>query len=378
MKKEDVTLKEETSNEDESMQDFMKGFKDVHEGAEIKGKVILVSEHETFLDIGYKSDAVLTAEEMTNPEVNMKDLFKVDDVIDVKVVRMNNGEGNVLVSRKYIDYEETLNKLKNLKDKKEIIEVYVKGTNKGGFDCSYNGVNAFMPFSLSGLRKDEDHNILVGKTVRSIITDVNNKRNNVEIVVTRKEVLREEREEKVNSFMENAHEGDEGNGIVKTIIPQGCFIDTGSVDVFVPASEISYKRGLKAEEMVHVGDKVNYVMIRVDSEKKRVTGSMKKLQKDPWEVFMGKYKEEDIAEGRVVSLTDFGAFVELVDGVDGLVHVSQISDKRVNKPKDVLKLNQIVKAKILKIDVENKKISLSMKDAIEKAEEQVPDETSEK
>lgn len=343
-------------------QDYFMTFKSIYVGDVIEGKVIAVTDKEVFVDIGYKSDGILPMEEVSSLPVNLKEKFKPGDVINVEVISMNDGEGNVLLSRKEAEKEEFYKELYKIKEAGSTIEVAVKELNKGGFSCQYGDVKAFMPFSLSGVQRGEDQNLYVGKKLNVTINDIKERRGIPELLVSRKEIARKEKEERIHNAFEKLEAGQTLRGTVKSIIDAGVFVDIGDIDVFVPVSEISWKRINKPGDVVNLNQMVEFLVIKVNKEELRVTGSIKRMKKEPWEEFIEKNKEEDIVEGKVVRFMEYGAFVELIDGVDGLLHISNISDKRIGRPQEVLKIGQKINVKITKIDLENRRVNLSLKD----------------
>lgn len=337
-------------------------FKEIYPGIIIKGTVILVSQKELFVDLGYKSDGILPVEEVLNHGGNLKEIFKVGDEIEVEVIKMNDGEGNVLLSRKEVEKKEFIEKLQDVKNEGKEIEVTVVNSNKGGFECKFEDLKAFMPLSLSGLQRGENTDSLVGKRVKAVIADIKEKRGDVEVVVSRKEIVAKERHRKAAAFIETLEEGQKHSGFIKSIIKAGIFVTVNEIDVFVPISEIAWRRIDNPADVVSEGQKVEISIMKVDRENLKVTGSIKKAGKEPWERFVEEHKEDEVIEGKVARFTDFGAFIEIMEGLDGLVHISNISERRINKPQDMLKLGQTVRVKIVKIDKENKRVGLSIKD----------------
>jgi 4-hydroxy-3-methylbut-2-enyl diphosphate reductase len=229
-------------------------------------------------------------------------------------------------------------------------------------------VKCFLPLSLSGIGRNEDTESYKGKKMKVKIMDVKERRGTIELLVSRKELAAEERKIRRKEFFETLEVDKEYNGAVKAIINVGAFVRVGEIDVFVPISELSWKRISKPQDVVSENQNVRVKLIRIDTEKMRVTGSIKQLTKEPFEEFISKNNVDDIIEGKVARFADFGVFVELKEGIDGLIHISNLSEERVNKPQDVVKQGDIVKIKIISIDNETKKVSLSLKDANKKEE----------
>ncbi|SKA83198.1 4-hydroxy-3-methylbut-2-enyl diphosphate reductase [Caloramator quimbayensis] len=349
-------------NEPNEMDEYFTGYEEVYEDSIVNGTVLLVNDKEVFFDIGYKSDAVLPVEEASNFPVNLKEKFKVGDTFELQVIKMNDGEGNVLVSRKPLEKQEFIDKLYEYKEKGQYIDVAVIRENKGGLECQYGDVKAFMPVSQIGLVKDEDIKSYVGKKLSVKVIDVKERKNTVELVVSRRDLLKQEREKRASEFFERVKEGQVFKGTVKSMIDVGAFVNVGDVDVFVPVSEISWKRIKTPKDVLKESDTVELIIIKVNAEEKKVTGSIKRAGKEPWQEFIEKYKAEDVIDVKIVRFAEFGAFAEIIPGVDGLIHISNLSDRRINKPQDAVKIGQIVKAKVTGIDLESKRVSLSLKD----------------
>ncbi len=348
-------------------QEYFMTFKRINVGDVIEGKVISVTDKEVFIDIGYKSDGILPMEEVANMPVNLKEKFKSGDLVNIEVISMNDGEGNILLSRREAEKEEFYKSLNEAKEAGSPIDVVVKEVNKGGFACLYGNIKAFMPLSLSGLYRGEDQNSYIDKKLKVNINDIKERRGTLELLISRKEIARKEKEERALKVFEKLEAGQTFSGTVRSIIDAGVFVDMGDVDVFIPVSEISWKRINKPSDVISENQTVEFLVIKVNKEALRVTGSIKRMNKEPWEEFIEKNSEEDVVEGKVVRFMEYGAFVELIDGVDGLLHISNISEERIGRPQEVLKVDQKINVKITKIDLENKKVNLSLKD-VEKAE----------
>lgn len=364
--------KQEVSEEEYTMDDYSSYNQDVYTGSIVDGKVILVTDKEVFIDINYKSDGLLPKEEASFGEINLLEAFKVGDIIKVQVLKTNDGEGNVLLSRKAVEKGQYIEKIRSIKEEGTPVEILVTDNNKGGLDCRYGDIRAFMPLSLSGLHRDEDPAQLKGTRQMVLVSEIKERRGEFELIVSRKELLKKERQKKVEEFLESINEGDTCKGKVKSIISVGAFISTGAIDIFVPISEISWRRIGKPQDVLSEGQEVEVLIIKVNKEDKKITGSIKRMGKEPWEDFTSRFGEGDIIDVKIVRFAEFGAFAEIIDGVDGLIHISNIAEKHVNKPQDELKIGEIVKARIIKIENETKRVSLSLKDLEAKAEEEAP------
>lgn len=349
-----------------SMNEFMDeietSMKTIRAGEVVKGKVISVSEDGAAVNIGYMSDALLPKSEMSsNQDVNPNEILKENDEIYVYVMKMNNGEGNVLVSKKIADRIKVLDKLESVFKKGDILEVTIAKTVKGGVVGFIEGIRVFMPASQISLAYVKDLNSVVGKTIKVKIIEFEKEKE--EVVVSGKKVEEEQLKVKKDELWNTIKAGEKREGVVVRLTNFGAFVDLGGVDGLIHLSELSWKRVKKASDVVSVGDKVEVYVLDVDREKNRISLSLKDVSEDPWNNVSYKFKAGDIVEGTVSKVVDFGAFVEIMDGVEGLVHLSQISEDRILKASDVLKAGDKVKVKILDIDSEKDRISLSIKEA---------------
>lgn len=355
-----AAVKEE--KETSEMDKYFMGYEEVYPGSIVTGKVLLVTDKEVFIDIGYKADALLPMEEISNFPVDIKDKFKAGDTVKVEVIKLNDGDGNVIVSKKSLEKEEFINNLTKYKTEGTPIEISITGVNKGGFECQYGSINAFMPLSQSGNLNAENIDNIKGQKLQAVIIDIKDRKDTKELIVSRRELIKKEKEKKTAEFVNSKECGDIVEGTVRTIINAGAFIDADGVDLFVPISEISWKRINNPHDALKEGETVNALIIKINRDEMKITASIKRTGKDPWTEFLENHKEGDVVKGNAARIVPYGVFVELTDGVDGLLHISNMADERINKPTDVVKQNQEVEVKIIKIDGENKKISLSMKD----------------
>ena len=305
--------------------------KPINNGDRVTGIVTSVSDNEIHVDIGAKFTGIITYSELTDdPSVKLSDLYKPGDEIEAVVVKVNDAEGVAQLSKKKVD---------------------VIGL------CG--GVRVFIPASQSGLPKDADLHELQGQVKKVKIIDINEQRKRV--VASIRVVEREESKARKEAFWAQVEVGQQYHGEVKSLTSYGAFVDLGGVDGMVHTSELSWKRIKHPSEVVNVGDMIDVVVKDVDKEAKRISLTYKSPDEDPWKLFTEKYSEGDTAHVKIVSLMDFGAFAEVVPGADGLIHVSQISREKLDKPSDVLKVGDEIDAKITKIDPETHKISLSVK-----------------
>lgn len=336
--------------------------KQVVVGEIVKGEVISLNEKEAFLNIGYKADAILPAAEATFEEnPNLKNILSVGEVVEAKVISRRNEDGYVVLSRVELERDSSVNYLKEAFEEKKVITVTIKEAVKGGLVAAYKGVRLFIPASHIELNHVEDLNEYVGKALDIQIIEFNEGRKNSRIVGSRRELLKVDKEQAEQETWDKLEKDQVLDGVVKRIASFGAFVDIMGVDGLLHISEISWGRVNKASEVLKVGETIKVKIIGIDKEAKKITLSMKALQEDPWSNVEVKYPVDTVVLGKVVRFADFGAFVELEPGVDALVHISEISHKRINKPSDVLVIGQQIKAKILDVNVENKKIGLSIK-----------------
>ena len=335
-----------------------KSIKTLNTGDKVVGVVVNVTSTEIQVDLGTKHAGYIKQEEYSDdPSVKLEDVVKVGDEIETYVMRVNDQDGIVTLSKKRLDSVKNWEVIEEAKDNKTIVEGVVKEENKGGVVVNLKGIRIFVPASQTGLRRNEPMTQLVGTTVRLHITEVNRARRRV--VGSIRSVLNEERAAKSQEIWDNIEVDKHYQGVVKSLTSYGAFVDIGGVDGMVHISELSWSRIKHPSEVVSVGDEVDVYVIKYDPEKKKISLGMKDRSVSPWENFISQYATGDIATVKVVKLMSFGAFAEVVPGVDGLIHISQIADHRVEKPEDELEEGQMVDVKITDINLETKKVSLS-------------------
>lgn len=359
------------NNEEVSMQDFMEALGDslkrIDSGDVVKGTVISASDDAVFVNIGYMADGVISREELSYDEtVNPKDIVKPGDKIDVYILQVNDGEGNVALSKikaeehkVWDEFEESLNEGKT-------IEVKINEVVKGGVTTNVKGVRAFIPASQLSLKYVDDLKSFVGKTLSVRVVELD--REKKKVVLSRKEVLKAEAEVKKQEVWASLKKGEKRTGIVTRLAKFGAFVDLGGIDGLIHISDLSWKRVLDPAEVVSVGDKVEVYVIDFDKSKDRISLGLKEVTEDPWNKVSSMFKVNDIVQGTVVRLTDFGAFVEIAEGIDGLVRNSEIAEERVSKASAVLNVGDKVKVKILELDSKNQRLGLSIREAKNSAE----------
>ena len=283
--------------------------------------------------------------------------------------RSNDGEGVVRLSRKRLEAGKAWEEIEAAVEDKTVLEGVVTEENKGGIVVNVKGIRVFVPASQSGVPKGGDLSEMVGKTVQLRMTEVNRARRRV--VGSIRSVAAEQRKAAQEKIWSEIEVGKQYHGTVKSLTSYGAFVDIGGVDGMVHISELSWSRIKNPAEVVSIGDHLDVYVISFDPEKRKISLGVKDRTQNPWDVFMNTYKVGDVANVRIVKLMTFGAFAEVVPGVDGLIHISQIADRRIDKPSDVLSEGQMVDAKITAIDEEKKKISLSIR-ALLSGEEEAP------
>ena len=333
------------------------------------GIVTAIGTTEIQVDVGCKQAGYIPVSELSSdPDVKPEDVVKVGDEIEAYVVRVNDVEGYATLSKKRLDAVKLWEDIETAVEDKTVLEGTVTEVNKGGIVVSVKGVRVFVPASQSGMPKDSDLGQMVKQKVKLRVTEVNRARRRV--VGSIKSVLNEERQAAQAAIWDGIEVGKHYDGVVKSMTSYGVF-DIGGVDGMVHISELSWSRIKNPAEVVSIGDHLDVYVISFDPEKRKISLGVKDRTQNPWDVFMNTYKVGDVANVRIVKLMTFGAFAEVVPGVDGLIHISQIADRRIDKPSDVLSEGQMVDAKITAIDEEKKKISLSIR-ALLSGEEEAP------
>lgn len=356
--------------EDTSMDKMMKNydFNKIYTGEIIKGRVIKVADEEVFVNINYFADGIISKSELSEDrDVNPSDIINVDDIIDVMVLSVDDGEGNVLLSKKQADAVKVWEDLYNAEKNSELIPITIKEEVKGGLVGYYNGIRVFMPASQSSFSYRDNLSAMSGQKfdVKIIELDKDKKK----IVVSRRAVEQEEREKAKSVLWKSLRKGEKRAGRVVRLVKFGVFVDIGGIEGLVHISDLSWKRVIDPSEVVSVGDDVEVFIQDFDEKKGRLSLALKDVSKNPWDNIHVKYKNNTVVDGKVTKFMSFGAFVEIEPGVEGLVHIGEISQENIAKPSDVLSIGQIAKVKILDIDEKNHKISLSIKDAVETSKE---------
>ena len=379
-------LKVETAMEENFAELLEQSLKTLNNGDKVTGTVMAIGSTEIEVDLGTKHTAYIPLDDFSSdPTVKPEDMVKVGDQIEAIVVHVNDGEGVVRLSKKRLEAGKAWDEVEAAVESREIVEGVVTEENKGGLVVMVKGLRVFVPASQSGVAKGGDLAELLKKNVKLRITEVNRARRRVvgSIRAVSSE-LRKAAQEKIWSEIEV---GKQYHGTVKSLTSYGAFVDIGGVDGMVHVSELSWNRIKNPAEVVKVGDEIDVFVIALDPDKKKISLGYKTEETNPWTIFTNKYQVGDVTTVKVVKLMTFGAFAEIIPGVDGLIHISQIADRRIGKPEDVLSEGQEIDAKIIDIDSEHKRISLSIRallapaaeaeEAVEEAAEAEAEEVAE-
>jgi len=342
--------------------------KTLHTGETVTGIITSVSSGELHVDLGTKVTGIIAYDEVTDdPSLKLSEAFKVGDEITAVVVKVSDRDGVATLSKKRIDNKLRWVKVVEAFNDGGIIEGTVTEVIKGGVLLNYQGNRIFVPASQTGVPKDGDMNALVGTVQKAKIIEVREDKKRA--VASIRKIKSEERKLREADFWANIEVGKQYEGEVKSLTSYGAFVDLGGVDGMVHRTELSWTRIKSPADVVSVGDVIKVFVKDFDAEAKRISLGYKTEENNPWNIFTSKYAVGDVAEVRIVNLMSFGAFAEVVPGVDGLIHIYQITDRKIAQPSDVLAVGDVVKVEIIGIDEENHKISLSMRSLLEKSDE---------
>lgn len=348
--------------------DYEKTFTPLKTGMIVSGTVVQVTDDEVCLNIGYKSDGIIGKKDLgVSDEENLKDKIKVGDQIDAEIVKLNDGEGNVLLSRKKLITDEKWNAfVEKMKDKPNV-ECVGKEAVKGGLITFVEGYRVFIPASLLDVKYVEDISIFVNKPLKIKIIEVEKTKKRA--IGSRKEVLIEEKRKQKEDRWNELNEGDVVTGKVMRLTDFGVFVDIGGIDGMIHVSDLAWFRVNHPSDIVNIGQTVTVKIISLDKEKNKIGLSLKHMSKKPWDTAEEKYPVGSIVEGTVARIAPFGAFIELEQGIDGLLHISQISLNRIARVEDELRIGDKVTVKVLEVDGQKKRISLSRKELLKEEQE---------
>ena len=365
-------LKVETAQEENFAELLEQSLKTLNNGDKVTGTVMAIGSTEIEVDLGTKHTAYIPLDDFSgDPSVKPEDVVHVGDEIEAIVVHVNDGEGVVRLSRKRLEAGKAWEEIEAAVEDKTVLEGVVTEENKGGIVVNVKGIRVFVPASQSGVPKGGDLSEMVGKTVQLRMTEVNRARRRV--VGSIRSVAAEQRKAAQEKIWSEIEVGKQYHGTVKSLTSYGAFVDIGGVDGMVHVSELSWNRIKNPSEVVKVGDEIDVYVIALDPEKRKISLGYKTEATNPWTLFNNQFQVGDVAKVKIVKLMTFGAFAEIIPGVDGLIHISQIADRRIGKPEDVLSEGQEVDAKIIDIDQEHKRISLSIRALLAPAADEAED-----
>ena len=371
---EEINGEEATDKKDSDEMPTMEGIEDtvisLRPGQVVKGTVLAVNPSEVIINVGYKSDGILPLDEINLQEGQTPlDVFKPGDEVEVEVLRVNDGEGNVVLSRKTVEKRQAWKDIEaGFKNGQELKGVCTEAV-KGGVIANIKGIRAFVPASQLSNRYVEDLNTFVGQTLRLKIIELDRRRRRV--VASQRVILEAEEEARRKKIFDSLKEGQRIRGVVKRLTDFGAFVDIGGVDGLIHISDLSWGHVKHPREVLSEDENVEVVVLSVDKENERISLGYKQTLPHPWDNVEEKYPVGSVVKGKVVRITSFGAFVELEPGVDGLVHISQVANKRIQKVADELSVGQEIRAKVLDVNSESRRISLSIRELLREEEEKV-------
>ncbi len=357
----------------ENFAEMLEGtLKTLNTGETVTGIVTSIAKDAVYVDVGVKGTGIVKRDQITDDtDADLAKMFKVGEELKLFVIRVNDGEGIITLSKKRVDRDKNWYDLVAMKDEGGVIEGPVTETNKGGVVIEYMDNKVFVPASRTGVAKDGDLSVLLGTTQRARIIEIDGHKKRA--VASIRSVQIEEEKEREAAIWATLEVGKHYIGTVKNLTSYGAFVDIGGIDGMVHNTELSWKHIKSPKEVVAVGDKLEVYIKDLDVEKKRISLGYKTAENNPWTKFAAEYKVGDIVKAKIVSMMPFGAFAEVVDGVDGLIHISRISQEKIARPQDVLTIGQEVDVKIVEIDNERQRLSLSMRailDDAQRAEEE--------
>ncbi len=332
------------------------------EGDIVEGTVVSVDQDGAMIDIGYKSEGLIPTQELSiRNNIDPGSVVAIGERVEALVLNKEDDEGRLILSKKRAQYERAWGRIQQVTDSGETVKGTVIEVVKGGLIVDI-GLRGFLPASLVDLRRVRDLDPFVGEEIEAKVIELDRNRNNV--VLSRRAYLEEEQQEQRQAFLDDLGEGEDRDGVVSSVVNFGAFVDLGGMDGLVHVSELSWQHVNHPSEVVKVGDKVRVKVLEVDRERERISLSIRQTLEDPWLVFARDNEVGSVVEGEVIKTVPFGAFVSVAEGVEGLVHVSEIAIHRVESPELELSIGQKVQAKITELDEEKRRVSLSMKQAL--------------
>ncbi|MBK8294675.1 MAG: 30S ribosomal protein S1 [Solirubrobacterales bacterium] len=329
------------------------------EGDVVNGKVVRIDRDEVLLDIGYKSEGVIPAGELSiRKNVDTSEEVELGEEIDALVVTKEDAEGRLILSKKRARFEKAWRKIEVAAESGQPVEGNVIEVVKGGLILDL-GIRGFLPASLVDIRRVHNLDEFMSQTLECKVIELNRSRNNV--VLSRRAVLEEERKEVRDQILDRLQPGEVVEGKISNIVDFGAFVDLEGIDGLIHISELSWSHVNHPSEVVAIGDTVKIKVLDIDRDRQRISLGLKQTQEDPWQRVVSTYRSGDVLEGTVTKVVSFGAFVEILDGVEGLVHISELADHHVENPSEVVELGAALNVKILEIDEERRRLSLSIK-----------------
>ena len=339
--------------------DYESTFPEINEGEVVHGTVVRVDKDEVLVDIGYKSEGVIPVAELSiRRSVNPSDEVTVGDEIDALVLTKEDAEGRLILSKKRARFELAWKNIERAAESGEPVDGRVIEVVKGGLILDL-GVRGFLPASLVDIRRVQDLDEFLGQELRCKVIELNRSRNNV--VLSRRAVLEEERKEQRQQILDRLQPGAVVEGQISNIVDFGAFVDLDGMDGLIHISELSWSHVNHPSEILEIGQTVQVKVLDIDRDRQRISLGLKQTQNDPWQQVLESYHENDVVEGRVTKVVTFGAFVEILPGVEGLVHISELAQHHVENPREVVSQGQAVNVKIIEIDGERRRLSLSLK-----------------
>lgn len=356
----EIKVEESAVEKEKSFDEMLEEtLKPIYNGDKVTGEVVSINGNEIIVELGAKQTGIIPAEEFTEDGSKLEDVIHVGDTVEAIVSRVMEQDGVAQLSKKRLDAAKIWTDVEAAEADGTVLEGVVTEVNKGGIVVNVKGVRVFVPGRETNMPKEADLNEMLKKTVRLAITEVNKARKRV--VGSIRKVAQAERRERMEAIWNEIEVGKHYKGVVKSLTSYGAFVDIGGIDGMVHVSELSWGRIHQPSEVVSVGDEIEVYVIKFDKEKRKISLGYKDPDANPWTLFTNRYQVGDVAQVTIVKLMDFGAFAEVLPGVDGLIHISQIANHRIGKPEDVLTVGDVVEARITNIDQDKHKISLSIR-----------------
>lgn len=352
-----------TNENEESFEALLEeSLKNLNTNERVKGTVVSIDPTAVYVDVGRKQTGFIPADELSNdPTVNPEDVVKVGDELELLIMKTNDQEGTIMLSKRRVDAQKGWEELEEKAESKEVLTGKVTAVVKGGLSLVYNNVRIFVPASQATVSRNDSLEDLVGKEVQFRLIEVSQRGRRRQAVASIRSVLMDEINKKRDEFWQNVEIGKEYTGVVRSIENYGAFVDLGGVSGMIHISELSWQRVKHPSEVVKVGDEVKVYIKDINEETHKISLGYKDPDANPWEILKRDFPVDTVVKAKIVGITDFGAFANIIPGVDGLIHISQIANKRIDKPSDILKVGEEVEAKITAIDFEKKRVSLSMR-----------------